>query len=269
MTALAVLPLPLPLQAEEKSLSRAEIIAHRGASFDAPENTRASVKLGWKQQADAVEIDVYLTADQQVVVMHDKTPKRYGGPDRPVESMTWNELSQLDVGRWKDARWTGETPPLLADVLAYTPAGKRMFVEIKSGPEIVPYVKAVLAAADQPLEQQTIIAFNPDVIAAVREQMPEHRAYWLVSIKTERRQLTPTAEEVIATARKLNVPGVNLGGPIDQAYVTAILEAGFDCYAWTINDPLRAADLISWGVKGITTDRPAWLAEQLAIPLEQ
>ena len=67
------------------------VIAHRGASYDAPENTIASVRLGWEQNADAVEIDVYLSRDGHIVVMHDKTTKRTGGVDRPVARQTLEE----------------------------------------------------------------------------------------------------------------------------------------------------------------------------------
>src|SRR6056297_2579248 len=160
--------------------ARPEIVAHRGASFKAPENTRASVKLAWQQRTDAVEVDVYLTADKKIVAMHDRTPKRYGGPDRPVAEMTWAELRQLDVGTWKDSKWQGETVPLLEELLEMTPEGKRVFIEIKSGPELVPYLKRLLQKIDQPSKKQAIIAFSADVIAAVRQQLPHIEAYWLV-----------------------------------------------------------------------------------------
>ena len=79
----------------------AEIIAHRGASHAAPENTISAVKLAWEQGANAVEVDVYLSTDGKIFAIHDKTPKRYGGPDRPVSGMSWAELQKLDVGAWK------------------------------------------------------------------------------------------------------------------------------------------------------------------------
>ena len=78
-----------------------EIIAHRGASYDAPENTLESVRLGWEQKADAVEVDVFLSKDGEVVLHHDATTKKIAGVDRKVAGQPFAELRQLAVGVWK------------------------------------------------------------------------------------------------------------------------------------------------------------------------
>ena len=91
------------------------IVAHRGASYDAPENTLSSVRLGWEQGADCVEIDVYLTKDDQIVAMHDKTTKRTAGKDWTVSERTLAELRTLEVGSWKDEKFRGEPVPTLAE----------------------------------------------------------------------------------------------------------------------------------------------------------
>ena len=124
-----------------------EIVAHRGASFDAPENTVAAIKLAWEQKADAAEFDVFLSKDGKIVVMHDPNTKRIGGVDRKVVDQTLAELRKLDVGRWKDARFAGERMPTLEEMLATVPAGKRVFIEVKCGPEIVPELDRVLKAS--------------------------------------------------------------------------------------------------------------------------
>src|SRR5258706_7289864 len=117
--------------------TRFEIIAHRGASHDSPVNTLAAVQLGWKQRADAVEIDVQFSKDNHIVVIHDDTTRKTGGLRRKVGEQTLAELRTLDVGRWKDARWRGEKIPTLAEVLATIPDQRRLFVDIKCGPECV------------------------------------------------------------------------------------------------------------------------------------
>src|SRR5262245_65624278 len=94
-----------------------EIIAHRGASHDAPENTLAAVRLAWEQGADAVEVDVQLSKDGKLVVIHDDNTKRSGGFARKVRAQTLDELRRLDVGRWKGKRWAGEKIPTLDVVL--------------------------------------------------------------------------------------------------------------------------------------------------------
>ncbi len=93
------------------------IIAHRGASYEAPENTMAAVKLAWQMDADGVEIDVHLTKDEQVVVFHDDNTRRFGGNRKPIAECDYSELLKLDVGRFMGEQYKGERIPLLAQVI--------------------------------------------------------------------------------------------------------------------------------------------------------
>ena len=124
-----------------------EIIGHRGASSEAPENTLASFRLAWAQHADAGELDIYLSKDGEVVVIHDATTRRVGKRSRRVVDQTLAELKQLDVGQWKGSKWAGERIPTLAEVLSTIPDGKRLFIEIKCGPEVIPPLVKVLETA--------------------------------------------------------------------------------------------------------------------------
>ena len=83
-----------------------EIIAHRGASADAPENTLAAMKLAWAQGADAIEMDLWLSHDGKIIVFHDATTKRFEGAARKVSDLTLEEARQLDVGAWKGDRFS-------------------------------------------------------------------------------------------------------------------------------------------------------------------
>src|SRR5438552_9814499 len=112
-----------------------EIIAHRGASHDAPENTLASVNLAWRQHADAVEIDVQFSKDGKLVVIHDNSTRRTGRVNKKVSEQTLSELRRLDVGRWRGRTWSGQRIPTLDEVLATVPHGKRLYVELKCGPD--------------------------------------------------------------------------------------------------------------------------------------
>ena len=89
-----------------------EIVAHRGASYDAPENTMAATKLAWQQKADAVETDIYLGKDGRIIVFHDRTAKRTGGRDIAIGELTLAEARKLDAGSWKDPKYAGEPVPL-------------------------------------------------------------------------------------------------------------------------------------------------------------
>ncbi len=243
-----------------------EIVAHRGASFDAPENTVAAVKLAWEQKADAAEFDIYLTKDRKVVLMHDKDTKRTaGGVNKVIADSTLAELRRLDVGRWKGEKFAGERVPTLAETLAVVPDGKRVFIEVKPGPEIVPYLLDELAAAKLPAARTPIIAFDARVVAAVKKARPELPAYWLVSLNTKDKA-PPTAAEVVAKAKEIRADGLDLSASpaLDEAYAKTIRSAGLKLYVWTVNDVTVAKRMVGLGVDGITTDRPAWLREQLA-----
>ena len=247
--------------------SPVEIIGHRGASHDAPENTLASINLAWKQGADAAEFDVYLSKDGQIVVIHDRDTKRVAGVDKRVVDQTFDELRTLDVGKWKDAKFAGEKIPTLPEVLKTVPAGKRVFIEVKCGPEIVPELKRVLANAKLKTEQTAIISFSAEVVAAAKKEMPAIQGYWIVSLKPGKKKPEKiwTADELIAKATAIKADGLDLSADamITEEFVKKTNAAKLPVYVWTVNDATLAKQMIAAGVVGITTDRPGWLREQL------
>jgi glycerophosphoryl diester phosphodiesterase len=243
-----------------------EIIAHRGASHDAPENTVAAIKLAWEQGADGSEFDVYLSRDNQIVVIHDKDTKRTGGGvDKLVAKSTLAELQQLDYGSWKDPKYRGEPIPTIADMFATVPAGKKVFVEVKCGPEIVPALDKALQASKLKPEQTPVIAFDARVIAELKKVRPDVPAYWLVSLN-KKDTPPPSAASVIAKAREIKADGLDLSATaaLDESFAKALHDAKLPLYVWTVNKPDVAQRMIKLGVVGITTDRPQWLREQLA-----
>lgn len=253
------------------------LVAHRGASFDAPENTLAAFRLAWAQGADGIEGDFHLTADGQIVCLHDKDTERVAGRKLVVKDSTLAELRALDVGAWKDERFRGERTPTFAEVAATVPDGKLFFVEVKCGPEIVPALADALerSGQDGPRladSQVVIISFREDVIAACRERLPQYATQWLTSYKQsgEGEQAdpwTPTAETVAA---KLAACGAGALGCqaerrcFDEAFVAALREGGRARFGvWTVDDPETARYYRELGAWSITTNRPGWMREQL------
>lgn len=245
---------------------RVEIVAHRGASHDAPENTLPALKLAWEQKADASEFDVYLTKDGRVAVIHDKDTKRVAGVDRRVADQTLAELKALDVGRWKGPAFAGAAIPTLGEMLAAVPDGKRVFVEVKCGPEVVPELVRLLAASGLKPAQTPVISFNAPVVAAVKKVRPDVPAYLLAGLKPAKGKKPPTAEGLIAKAKDVKADGLDLSAEdaLDAAFAAKVRAAGLKLYVWTVNDPAVAKRMAALGVDGITTDRPAWLRERLA-----
>src|SRR6187399_1261740 len=112
-------------------LGPVELIAHRGESADAPENTLAAFRLAWERKVPAIELDVHLTKDGRLAVCHDFDTKRCAGVACKIRESLWDELKDLDVGQRFNPKFTGEKLPLLDDVLATIPDGARCFIEIK------------------------------------------------------------------------------------------------------------------------------------------
>ncbi|MGE0755537.1 MAG: glycerophosphodiester phosphodiesterase [Pirellulaceae bacterium] len=245
-----------------------EVIAHRGESADAPENTMAAFRLAWERQVDGFELDVHLTEDGQLAVLHDADTKRTAGQKKVVKQTPWAELRDLDVGRWKDERFTGERIPLLADVLRQIPAGIRCFVEVKVGPEAIPALVEAVRTSGKPPEQLVVISFHAETVAEAKRRLPELKAYYLSSFKrnAETGEVRPTVDALIAEAKRIRADGLNVSfeGPIDAEFVRRVKDAGLKFYVWTVDDEQVAKRLAGLGVDGITTNKAAWLRNALS-----
>jgi glycerophosphoryl diester phosphodiesterase len=244
-----------------------EIIAHRGASFEAPENTLAAVQLAWQQGADAVEVDVHLSSDGKIVVIHDANTRKLAGVNRKVARQTFAELRALDVGRRKGHAWRGEKIPTLEEVLTTVPRSKRLFIEIKCGPEIAPELARVLRRSDCRPEQIVLIGFSLPTMRLLKQQFPEIEAAWITLLRRHwRTRRWPKPEALIEKLQTagLNALDLNFRGPINAGFVEKFHLAGLKVYVWTVDSLAQAEKLAAAGVDGITTNRPGWLREQLA-----
>ena len=234
------------------------IIAHRGASFEAPENTLASVNLAWEQNADAAEIDVCLSKDNRIMVIHDKDTKRTAGEKLVVKESLASELRRLDVGSFKSPDYQGEKIPFIKEVIETIPEGKKLIVEVKCGTEILPFLKESFRGSGK-IDQLVIISFDFDVVAGAKKIMPEVPAYWL--------HFNLTGEyntKWIEKAREADLDGLNFRYKgISEEYIKSVHDANMEIYAWTVDDPEEAARLIKSGINGITTNRPGWMKREL------
>jgi glycerophosphoryl diester phosphodiesterase len=250
---------------QHSSLSAVEIIAHRGASADAPENTLASMKLAWEQNADAIELDLWLSKDGKLIVFHDANTKRFEQPTRKISELTLAEAQQLDVGSWKGKMFAGERIPTLDSILATIPKGRRAVLEIKCGPEIMPELNRVLRESGRTPEQVVIISFNFDSLKASKIAWPKVEHLFLYDYKTNAAGKFPELPPLIARAKAAGFDGLNLAfkWPITKKFVSDVKGAGLKMFVWTVDDAEVAKHLVAAGVDGITTNRPKWLREQL------
>lgn len=244
-----------------------EVIGHRGASYDAPENTIRSTRLAFEQGADGTECDVHLSSDNQVVVMHDLNTLATTGVRKEISRSSAEDLRKLNAAHW--GRWQSEGKsepvPLLAELLAVVPSGKKIFVEIKSGTNILGELGKILAASNLERSQIVLIGFNYETMKQAKQRLPAYQSLWIVSSDKQSKQF-PALEELIEKTRAANLDGLDLdkGFPIDKAFVQKVHAAGLKLYTWTVDDPKIARKQAVAGVDGITTNRPEWLRKQLS-----
>lgn len=240
------------------------IVAHRGASHDAPENTLPAFELAWKQGADAIEGDFYLTKDRRIVCIHDKSTKRYCDQDLAVAESTFEALRQLDVGSYKAPQFRGTRIPSFAEVVQTIPQGKKIYVEIKCGPEIIPVLDQELKASQLSDDQVIIISFNSEVIRKLKAVRPNHKAYWLAALRKKQEDVTPGLEQVLLTLRGIQADGFSSSQQhLNEDFLKSVQDKGFEYHVWTVNDPDAARRLADWGVQSITTDRPGLIRKVL------
>ena len=234
-------------------------IAHRGASHLAPENTVASANLAWELGADAVEVDIYLSKDNRVMVIHDKDTKRTcsGKKNLSIKDNPSMLLRDLDAGIWKGEEFKGEKIPFLKEIIETVPEGKKLVVEIKCGSEVLPALKRSVEKSGK-AEQIVFICFDWKTILETKNEFPENKCYWLSAIK-------PGLKKKIKQAEQNGLDGVNLRNTIIDEDVVALAKASnLEVLTWTVDDPVEAKRLTEIGVTGITTNRPKWLKDEMA-----
>ncbi|MCE0524040.1 MAG: hypothetical protein LV480_14120 [Methylacidiphilales bacterium] len=246
--------------------SGAEIIGHRGSSHLAPENTLASFKLGWRETTTC-ELDIRPTRDGRLLVIHDATTRRTTRTNLVVAKHPLRDLQQLDAGSWKGAQWKGLKLPSLAEVISAMPAGKRLLIEIKAGPEVVPELARVIRASGKARRLQ-LQGFSFPACAAAKNALPAVPVYLLVAFRQNllTRPSRRAMDQAIAKAQAAGLNGVNVNDTslLNPATVQKIHSAGLKVHVWTVDQVKAASRLLDAGVDGLITNRPGWLKAQLA-----
>jgi len=238
------------------SAQQVTYVAHRGASHLAPENTLASIRLAWELGAPAAECDIMLTRDKQVVLFHDKKGGRLTGHDFVVKETDYTQIKDYTIllKETNLPEYSAETIPLLSEVLETIPDNRTLVIEIKTGPEILPYMEKVIANHWK-TGNIAFIAFGFETILATKAIFPDIPCYYLGQ----------DANSKFKQIKASFLDGVDLNHRIiNKKLVKKFNRAGKDVWCWTVNDPEIAIKMINAGVSAITTDRPKWLKEQVS-----
>jgi glycerophosphoryl diester phosphodiesterase len=238
-------------------VTRPLVIAHRGASADAPENTIAAFELALEQGADGIELDVHLSADGHPVVIHDFTLDRTTNGSGPVSAQRVRDLKRLDAGGWRERRFLGQRVQTLQEVLERFRDRARFWIELKAGSRVYPGIEERVVSTLEiydVVDRSLLQSFDQDAIALTRSLNREIRVGVLVEeAPIQARLLAPGVANAIC-------PGADL---VTENLLTRIREAGLECYVWTVNEPVLMDRLVNWQVNGIITDRPGVLAARL------
>ena len=249
----------------QPALAQPFLVAHRGASAEAPENTLPAFELAWEQGADAIEADFHLTKDKHIVCIHDDDTGRVARKKLVVAESTLAELRALDVGIKKGAEWKDTRIPTFDEVVVTVPTHGEFFIEIKSGPKIIPHLLKAIDSSSLPLERIRIISFTPDIISEVERTKPEVRTSLLCKFRTQLGVTRPTKKQVIKKLLKSNADALstNAWKGINTEFLKNISSHGKEHQVWTVNDSKIALRFISLGSSAITTDRPGPLRQEI------
>jgi glycerophosphoryl diester phosphodiesterase len=265
-------------------MNEIQVVAHRGMGQgfvqpDAPpENTLPAFAEGWKI-AKACELDVHLTKDGQVIVIHDDTTNRTTNASWVVRDRFSAELRSLDAGRWKSQTWAGTRLPLLDDVLDEMPGDCELFIELKDGPQVVPPTAEIVRQSGK-AARVVFISFDIDTIALARQEMPENDCLLIVVFEADYdhggwqvlydegpgfRTVTKTyvEDDLIALVKQYNLTGIDISFAVPPSLITRLATEKMRSVVWTVDDPSIALDMVRLGINTITTDRPREIREAL------
>lgn len=235
------------------------ILAHRGGGTLAPENTFAGLRCGMEYGFRAIEFDVMLARDGVPVVMHDPALGRTVRGSGSVFEHDAAELARMDAGGWFGAEHEGEPVPLFNEFAAWCKAhGVWMNIEIKPAPGYELETGAVVArdtaalfadeiAAGEVERLPLLSSFSDVALAAARSNAPALPRACLISALDGDWERRARALEAVA----IHTNHLHLTPVLAQA----VKAQGFGLFCYTVNDPARAAELLSWGVNAFCTDR--------------
>ena len=226
---------------------KAVIMAHRGSSTVAPENTMAAVKQAIEDGADWVEIDVQETADGEVVVMHDSDFMKLAGVDLKIWNATRAELEEIDIGSWFDPTFKDERVPKLQDVLTECKGKIGVNIELKyygHDDQLEQRVVEIVESLDM-ASNVVVMSLKTDAVKKMKSLRPSWKVGQLMSVSAG--DLQNIEADFVAVNASF----------ADRSFVRSAHKIGKEVYVWTVNDAPTMSAMMSRGVDGIITDKPA------------
>jgi len=237
--------------------TRPLVIAHRGASAVAPENTIAAFEQAIADGADGIELDLHLSRDDQLVVIHDASIGRTTNGSGSVRDRTLRELKRLDAGGWRDPKFEGQRIQTLQEVFERFRDRTRFWIELKGGSDGYPGIEERVVSAIEiydVLDRALVQSFDRSALDQVTTLNREVR----VGVLTDRGPLRAIIGSLVPPCALC--PSADT---ITDDDIALMRGAGVECYVWTVNEPAQMDRLIDCGISGIITDRPELLRSRL------
>lgn len=233
------------------------VIAHRGASYYAPENTMAAFNLAYEMGADMIEIDVLLSSDQIPVVLHDPKLKRTTNGKGKVENFALEDLKKLDAGSWFSSEFKNEKIPTLKELLQWASGKIALNIEIKPEAATEDAVDGIEAKSIQlvkkfGMEQHVVFSsFDYRVVERIKNIDPKLITALLYNKKSSQKK------SPVFLAKKYQVDSINLRwSEVYPKRIEQLREYKIPVWVYTVNEPALMKRLIDQGVSGIFSDRP-------------
>ncbi len=233
-------------------------IAHRGASALAPENTMAAFEKAIEMGADAIELDLHLSRDGELVVIHDDTLDRTTDGRGPVHERSLDEIRRLDAGGWFGQEFVGQRIPTLSEVLDRFAGKVPLALEIKAGSTFFPGIEEKVVSVlrrHSAIEHSAVASFDHYALRHVKEIEPTVRTAALLVGR-------PVSISAIAGPGKADAMALE-ASLVTRTEVEACRAAGLQLVVWVVNEPAQMRYFIDLGVDGIITDRPDLLRTAL------
>jgi glycerophosphoryl diester phosphodiesterase len=228
------------------------VIAHRGASGHAPENTLAAFRRALAMGAPAIELDVHQTLDHELVVAHDDDLKRCARDRRRLKSVHWDDISGLDVGSWFDKKFASERLPRLEDVFDLLPPSIELHIELKRGSSVYPGIeeRVVDLIHKRSAAARTVVSsFDHAALYSVRSLDEKIRLGYLLGLTTLKTALREM-QDIDAECLNLSVRQT-LARTVKAAH-----DRGRKILVYTVNTPVERDRLAKLGVDGIFSNYP-------------
>lgn len=229
-----------------------EISAHRGASNEAPENTMAAFKLAVDNLADSIELDVRMTADDELVVIHDATALRTCGVNKRISEMSYREVSRLDAGSYVSSDFAGERVPRFKEVLKFAKDNIKLNIELKPENNQKKMAEKVVSLIENyEMESDCVItSFDYDILMEIKKINPDIQVGYIINV----------AYGDFYDDDNVDFFSMNAAFA-SKRIIDAIHNSGKKVYVWTVNQENSIRNLTNKGVDCIITDEPVLARE--------